>query len=143
MSCWTLSSLDRYRDQGLLILRIGLGVMFILHGWPKLAGGPELWKMVGGATANFGIHFAPEFWGFLAACAEFFGGVLLILGLFTRLILFPLVFDMLVALSFHLYRGDNFGIFSHPLEVGIVFASLILIGPGRFSLDYRLFYPRQ
>ena len=36
-----LRFLDKYRDIGLLFLRIGIGVMFIMHGLPKLIGGPE------------------------------------------------------------------------------------------------------
>jgi putative oxidoreductase len=36
-----LHKLDRYRDAGLLVLRIGIGVMFMLHGFPKVMGGPE------------------------------------------------------------------------------------------------------
>ena len=48
-----LSSLERYRDFGLLLLRIGLGAMFIWHGAPKLVGGPETWTRLGGAMANY------------------------------------------------------------------------------------------
>lgn len=36
-----LRSLDKYRDVGLLILRVGIGLMFMIHGFPKLFGGPE------------------------------------------------------------------------------------------------------
>ncbi len=39
-----LRSLTRYRDAGLLILRIGIGIMFLYHGAPKLIGGPEKWE---------------------------------------------------------------------------------------------------
>ena len=39
-----LRFLDKYRDIGLLFLRIGIGVMFIMHGLPKLIGGPEKWE---------------------------------------------------------------------------------------------------
>ena len=45
-----LNQWDRYRDQGLLILRIGLGLMFIYHGWPKIHAGPHLWHILGMAT---------------------------------------------------------------------------------------------
>ena len=37
------SFLDRYRDLGLLVMRVGLGLSFMAHGWPKLVGGPETW----------------------------------------------------------------------------------------------------
>jgi hypothetical protein len=43
---------------------------------------------------------------------------------------------MAVALfAYHLPHGDPFGIWSHPLEDGIVFLSLLLIGPGAYSID--------
>lgn len=68
MAIW--NSLGKYRDTGLLILRVGLGVMMIMHGLPKLQGGPELWAGVGKSMGNIGIHFMPTFWGFMAAATE-------------------------------------------------------------------------
>ncbi len=139
---------DTCRDIGLLVLRLGLGTMFIVHGWPKIAGGPEHWAQVGGAMGNFGIHFAPTFWGFMASLAEFGGGIALVLGLLTRPACALLTITMIVAAAFHLMPPDpipagmegmyGFGPASHALEAGIVFLSLILIGPGKYSLDQKL-----
>ena len=130
---------DRHRDKGLFILRLGLGIMFIFHGWPKISGGPHFWGMIGHAVGNFGIHFAPVFWGFMAACTEFFGGIFLILGLLTRGAALFLTIQMIVAVGFHHGKGDSLAVMSHAIEDGIVFLSLILIGPGRISLDNLLF----
>jgi len=47
----------KLRDVGILILRVGLGVMFIFHGWPKISGGPQVWEAVGGAVSAMGIKF--------------------------------------------------------------------------------------
>lgn len=127
------------RDFGLLILRIGIGVMFMTHGWPKITGGTEMWTGIGESMGNLGISFAPIFWGFMAAFAEFFGGLLLVLGLFFRITNFLLVFTMIVAAIAHLKGDDGFGGASHAIEAGILFFSLIFIGPGRFSLDEKLF----
>jgi hypothetical protein len=45
--------MDRYRDLGLLILRVGFGLAFVwYHGYPKLAGGPEMWARIGDALWN-------------------------------------------------------------------------------------------
>jgi putative oxidoreductase len=129
------NSWDRFRDQGLLLLRIGLGIMFIYHGWPKISGGPHFWHMLGMSTGHVGIHFAPTFWGFMAAFAEFGGGLLLCFGFLTRIACVLLVIDMLVATSFHLGSGQGLAVASHPIECGIVFLSLILIGPGKLSID--------
>jgi putative oxidoreductase len=79
------------------------------------------------------------FAAYLAGAAEFFGGIALVLGLFFRPATFLMAFTMLVALIFHLSKGDPFLKYSHALESGIVFISLIFVGPGKFSLDEKLF----
>lgn len=133
-----LTFLSKYRNVGLLILRIGIGSMFLFHGFPKIIGGPEKWERLGMAMATFGIQFVPVFWGFLSAFAEFFGGIFIILGLFFRPACILLTINMTVAASMHLSRGDGLGGASHAIEDGIVFLSLILIGPGKYSLDEKL-----
>lgn len=130
-----LTWLSKYGDFGLLLLRVGLGVMMILHGWPKLVGGPEKWEALGHAMQNFGIHFAPMIWGLLAALAELGGGVLLILGFAMRPACIALAATMGVALVFHLKKGDSFVAWSHSAELLIVFVSLLFIGAGKFSID--------
>jgi len=131
-----LSSLGKYKDFGLLILRIGLGLSFLLlHGYPKLAGGPEMWNAVGGAMKNIGIDFYPAFWGFMAGLTEALGGLFLLLGLFFRPTNIFLAFTMLVAALNHLAAGDGMAGASHPLELMIVFIGLVFIGAGRYSVD--------
>jgi len=131
-----LSSLVRYRDSGLLIMRIFLGLSFMfLHGFPKLAGGPEMWEAVGGAMANVGITFYPAFWGFMAGIAEGVGGLLLLMGMLFRPATIFLAFTMLIAGVNHLAAGDGLAGSSHPLELMFVFIALIFIGPGKYSVD--------
>ncbi len=126
--------LDRYKDLGLLLLRVGLGIAFLFHGVPKIMSGPEKWKALGGAMGMLGITFVPVFWGFMAALSEAAGGALLILGLFFRPACILLACTMAVALTMHIGKGDPFAVYSHSLEDGIVFLSLILIGPGKYVL---------
>ncbi len=132
-----LKFLAKYRDTGLLIMRIGLGVIFIIHGLPKLAGGVKTWTSVGAAMGHVGIHQWPAFWGFIAACTEGIGGVLLILGAFYRPICLMLTFMMIVAtLTLRSNSAtDDFKTYSHPLKMVVVFLGLALVGPGRFSID--------
>ncbi len=129
---------NRLREIGLLILRVGLGIMLILHGYPKMFGGPEKWAEVGTAMQYVGIDWAPMFFGFIAGVTEFFGGIFLILGLFFGPTAFFLLIVMLVATIKHLGVGDGFSDYSHSIEVGIVFLSLLFIGPGKHSLDEKL-----
>lgn len=121
-------------DYGLLIIRVGLGVMFMLHGFPKISGGPELWEKVGGAMGNIGIHFAPVFWGFMAAMAEFGGGLCLILGFLFRPALAMMLFTMFIAAFMHYTNGDGFSGYSHALENAIVLLGLFFAGPGKYAL---------
>jgi putative oxidoreductase len=121
---------------GLLVVRVGLGVMFVIHGFPKLMGGPELWAKLGGAMGNLGITFAPTFWGFMAAVAEGVGGLFLLLGLAFRPAAALMAFTMLVAMMHHISAGDSFlHQSSRPLELMFVFLALALTGPGPISLD--------
>ncbi|WP_421945526.1 DoxX family protein [Pedobacter sp.] len=130
-----LDNLGKYRNTGLLLLRIGVGIMFIIHGFPKLAGGPKGWEGLGGSMKVIGIDFLPVFWGFMAAATETFGGFLLIVGLFYRPACILLVFTMIIAALVHFGKGDGLQGASHAIELGIVFFSLIFIGPGKYSVD--------
>ncbi|GIV59403.1 MAG: hypothetical protein KatS3mg043_0492 [Rhodothermaceae bacterium] len=130
------SGKGRLIDLGLLVLRVGIGLTYItLHGWGKLVGGPERWAQVGQAVSHLGIEFGFVFWGFLAACAETVGGLLLALGLFFRPACLWLLGTMSVAVAFHLGRGDGWGGAAHALKGAVLFFSLLFIGPGRYSLD--------
>lgn len=123
-------------DSGLLLLRIGIGCCMALHGFPKLLAGPPAWERLGNTMALLGIEKLPLVWGLLAGLTEVIAGIMLIVGIFTNLALFLLSFTMVMALGFHLNKGDDFLIYSHALELFIVFASLILVGPGRYSIDH-------
>jgi putative oxidoreductase len=126
------------KNIGLLLLRIGIGIAFMVHGYPKLFMGGAVGLAKGLAAAGIpGGLFA----AYLAGIVEFFGGIALILGIFFRPLTVVLAFNMLVALIFHLNLGDSFIKYSHALESGILFIALIFVGPGKFSLDEKLFGP--
>ncbi len=130
-----LSNLGKYKNTGLLIIRAGLGVMFMFHGYPKLLGGPEKWEALGGAMKNLGIDFFPLGWGLMAAAAETFGGFLILIGLAFRPATLLLTITMIVAATQHLSKGDGLGVASHALEAAVVFIGLTFIGPGKYSVD--------
>lgn len=121
-----------------MLLRIGLGTMFILHGYPKVFGGPEMWAEVGTATQAVGINFSPVFFGFMAGIIELFGGLFLMLGLFFKPALAMLTAVMAVATANHIASGDSFSLTSHSIEMAVVFISLFFIGAGQHSLDRKI-----
>ena len=79
-----LRSLSKYRDTGLLLLRILIGLSFLAHGLPKLTAGPDLWVKLGKSMAFVGVSAYPLFWGLIASLTESIGGFLLLIGFCFR-----------------------------------------------------------
>jgi putative oxidoreductase len=124
--------MDRYRDLGLLILRLGFGLAFFwYHGYPKLIGGPETWQRIGDAVANIGITFAHPFWGLAAALSEGAGGVLFAAGLFFRPVCVAIFGVMVMATIDQL--GREMPQPEHALKNAFVVAGLFFVGPGRYT----------
>lgn len=122
---------------GLLIIRIGIGIAMIIHGLPKLMAGPAMWEGLGGTMSIVGINFTPTFWGFIAALTEVGGGLFFALGLLHRPISLMLVGMMGMAMISHLANGDSFMVYSHSLELMIIFIGMTVSGPGKYSLDQK------
>jgi len=132
--------LSKNRDAGLLLLRVTLGAFFLwAHGWEKLAGGTETWHAIGGAMKHFGITFWLTFWGFMATMAETVGIVLIMIGLaFRPACLFVAITVAVVGIhAWHGEKGHTAALHSasHWWELGILFFSLMFIGPGKYSVD--------
>ena len=127
---------------GLLVLRLGLGFVFVMHGWQKLfeVGIP-------GVVSFFGMIGvpAPELAATFVPVLELAGGIMLLLGLFARWVAIPLALDMLVAaLLVHLPGGffapDGVEMVLLPLAGSI---ALVLAVPGQFALDQVLIQTRS
>lgn len=128
----------------LTLLRIGIGILTMFHGLPKLMGGVAGWHDLGVMfMAPLGITFLPTMWGFLGTCTEFFGGILLILGLGMRVANLALIIMMAIATAWHLHHGDPFNVYSFPLSLIVVYASFFIMGGNYFSLDYYIAHKNQ
>ncbi|MBT4856233.1 DoxX family protein [bacterium] len=129
------SNNENLKSFGLFLIRIGLGAIFIYHGWPKVIGGVDQWHWLGLQMSHVGITFMPAFWGLLAALIEFLGGICLVLGLGTRFWAFLLACVMFVAFAMHYKTGDAWVAQSHPLSLCVVFIGLMIAGSGMFAVD--------
>ena len=137
---FTVPEHSTFGDLALLLIRVAAGLAFMLHGWGKIQN-PFGWM---GPDA-----FAPGVFQALAALSEFGGGLAWILGLLTPLASLGIACTMGVAFSLHaIVRGDPLvsmtgGPSSELAAVFFCIALLLIaIGPGRLSLDRRLFGPR-
>lgn len=124
------------RDMGLLILRLGIGGMFVFHGYPKLMAGPEKWERLGEAMGFLGITLFPVFWGFMAGFAEAVGGLFIMFGWYFKISNSLLLMTMAVAALQHLAKGQGLGRASHAVELGIVFLALLFMGPGKYVMTW-------
>jgi putative oxidoreductase len=119
-------------DLALLILRVVLGIIMIYHGWPKLTN-------LGGTIEGFsgmGIP-APALAAVYTMVVEFFGGLLILAGVFSDIAGLLFAIDMLGAITFvHAKNGFavNEGGFEWPLALMAMALAIALSGPGRYAL---------
>lgn len=119
-------------DVAVCLLRIGASVLIMTHGFPKFL------RILDGDFSfgdPIGIGEAPSL--FLVAFAEFICAVLVLIGLGTRVALIPLIINMCVVV-FVAHAGDPFGRKELGLFFLISFVVLFLTGPGKYSLDKKV-----
>jgi putative oxidoreductase len=121
-------------DIALLLLRVVFGGLMLLnHGWGKVV------KLFTGDPTEFAnvFHMGAPVSLALASFAEFFCAALVVIGLFTRWAVVPLIVTMLVAI-FAIHLGDPF----KKMELAIIyftaFSAIGLMGPGWYSADAQL-----
>lgn len=134
-------------DIALLILRVFIGVCFIVHGLGKLGiVGPGNMTGFTGWLQALGVPF-PAVQARMAMATEIIGGLLLTVGLATRLAaIFLFVTMMVAALIGH--KGGGYLITNNPpgneyaLNLAILMIAFLLLGAGHYSLDAALFAVR-
>jgi len=124
-----LSSKSVALDLALFILRVGSAGMMMTHGWNKLMNFQD--KSVSWPDP---LHVGHSVSLGMTVFAELFCAGFLLLGLFSRLALVPLIFLMTVAV-FVIHAGDSFGDKEHAVLFLVPYIVLFLTGPGIYSLD--------
>lgn len=129
-SHWLIKS---YGNGGMLLLRVWLGMAMLVHGYKSVIGG----EMNGFIEyiEGFGVP-APELMAWLAKGSEFFGGALLIFGLFSKAsALF--VFTTMAVATFLVHKGELIGTAGELTWCYMLISLTILIqGPGKISIDH-------
>jgi len=121
------------RSWGVALLRVIVGVIFVMHGWQKLSWG---FHNVAEFLGSLGIP-QPTLAAVLLTTVEFLGGIALILGLLTRYVAGLLAIDMLVAImTVHIKNGFFLpkGV-EYPLLLLTANINLMLAGAGALSVS--------
>jgi putative oxidoreductase len=122
-------------DTGILLLRMSCALM-LLHGWSKFTNfsedSPE-WPDP--------LHVGSTVSCALTVFAELFCTLFVVIGLFSRLALIPLIVLMIVIV-FVIHSGDPFPDREHALMYLLSYLALFFTGPGKYSLDRFLFQKR-
>jgi len=124
--------LDRLQPLALLVMRLALGAVMLGHGYQKVFGGLHHHAQF---VASLGL---PAWMGYLSAFTEFFGGLLLLIGLFTRIAAVAVCINLVVAIwKVHWHNGlmGNGGS-EFPLALSALAFALIFFGGGPIALDH-------
>jgi putative oxidoreductase len=116
-------------DAGLFLLRVISGLLLMQYGWEKFSKYAE-WSATFPDPLGVGSPVS------LAMCisAELFCAGFLVLGLFSRVVLVPLIFNMLVV-ALIVHADDPMREREHALSFLVPFLTIFLAGPGKYSLD--------
>lgn len=120
-------------DAWLLILRLGAAAAIMTHGYPKLMQFVEGGELKFGDPLGIGVTASLA----LAVFAEFFCAILLGLGLATRFAALALSITMGVA-AFVQHANDPFARKEMALLYLMIFLTLLVFGPGKYSLDSQI-----
>jgi putative oxidoreductase len=119
-------------DWSSLALRVPLGIIFMAHGYQKLFGGK--FEAIVGFFDKVGIP-APEFFTGVVGVTEFFGGLLVLIGLLTRYAGSFLAVVMIVAIVKVKASRGLVGGYELDLALLGMCAALIIAGGRNFSLE--------
>ena len=125
-------------DIALLVLRLGLGVMFLAHGLQIALG-----KLGGPGVTNFSgmlakMGFVPALaWAYVAGYTLLIGSIMVLAGFATRIAsLFLLIFITVALVKVHLVKGFFLqgGGYEYNFVIASICIALLLAGPGKYSI---------
>lgn len=128
--------LFKHQDFGLFVYRVVIGLAVFMHGLAKIQSSDATIASIGSAVQVIGIHSGFYEFGLVAAFSEMIGGLLVAIGLFTRL--GSLFVTATLFMAFLLQYDASFSKWIYPVEVGVGFLMILIGGPGRFSIDYMI-----
>jgi putative oxidoreductase len=127
---------------GILILRLGVGLVFLTHGYPKMSGRSNDPKInregLTHSIRRLGLPF-PAHLALAVGTIEFAGGILLIVGLWTRWAALALAVIMAVASARNLVEKGFLKSADFPFSLLATLLGLTFLGGGFLSLDRLLF----
>ena len=129
--------LDRLQPLALLLMRLTLGAIMMAHGYQKFFHGLQHFA---GMVGSMGI---PSWMGYVSAVTELIGGLLILVGFFTRPAAFAVCINLFVAIwKVHLHNGlmgspDHPG-YEFPLAAATLAFALIFLGGGPIAIDHIL-----
>jgi putative oxidoreductase len=130
-----LQFFGKYREGGMLLFRVSIGLILIILIAPILWGGESSWERFGSAMRHVDIQGHYTFWGFVGAVLGCVAGVLMILGLFFRVgVLLALIVTVIHLVAVWDTSGQ-FHVRLPALEIAILLVCLLFIGPGKYSVD--------
>jgi putative oxidoreductase len=141
-NCFKVSEFSPRISVALLLVRLVMGAAFLLHGWGKMQA-PFSWMPPEAPI--------PGILQFLAAFSEFGGGAALLLGALVPLAMLGLTFTMFVATMMHMFvmkdpfvaSGPGMGSYEPALTYLVLAIFFITAGPGKFSVDAKIFGTRR
>ncbi|MEK9131640.1 MAG: DoxX family protein [Patescibacteria group bacterium] len=116
-------------DLGLFLVRLGIGLVFIIHGWMKLS------DMTGTLSFFVDMLHVGAFWAYLVAWVEFLGGLSMLLGVWTYWTGVILAINMVFAIVLVKVGKGFAGGYEFDLLLLLASLAIATVGPGKYTAE--------
>lgn len=127
-----MNTLNRLQPLALLVMRCVLGAVMIAHGYQKVFGGFQGHQHF---LASLGV---PPWTAYISSTIEFFGGIVLVLGVLTRFVAFAMLMELIVIIAkAHWKNGFTApGGYEFPLALATLAFALVCYGGGPYGFNF-------